>query len=215
MLVQDQAFDVRILLVDFGGGLGEPEARRNVGHDAHAPVIDLAGERLAIRLIDEAQHRGGMGMVDEFMRQEGVQQRLDRRVGRAGVKQVQALHIDHGLVGERIERAELAQRLELHRGQALRLDIGHVPARALDRDHLVLDAEIVLGARLDRGVAPAMQHEQRIAAEQARGVDAEREILGDALLGVGLDRVARAQFVPFALHGPRCSTPRGKTQVSH
>ena len=128
MLVQDQAFDVRILLVDLGGGLGEPEARRNVGHDAHAPVIDLAGERLAIRLIDQAQHRGGMGMVDEFMRQEGVQQRLDRRVGRAGVKQVQALHIDHGLVGERIERAKLAQRLELHRGQALRLDIGHVPA---------------------------------------------------------------------------------------
>ena len=209
MLVQDQAFDVRILLVDFGGGLGEPEARRDVGHDAHAPVIDLAGERLAVRLIDQAQHRGGMGVVDEFMRQEGVQQRLDRRVGRAGVEQVQALHIDHGLVGERIERAKLAQRLELHRGQALRLDIGHVPAGALDRDHLVLDAEIVLGARLDRGVAPAMQHEQRIAAEQARGVDAEREILGDALLGVGLDRVARAEFVPFALHGPRCSTPRG------
>ena len=118
----------RLLLEHFGRGLGEAEARRDVTHDAHAPVIDLARERLAVRLIDEAQHRRGMGMVDEFMRQEGVQQRLDRRVGRAGIEQVQALHIDHGLVGERIERAKLAQRLELHRGQTLRLDIGHVPA---------------------------------------------------------------------------------------
>ena len=73
----------------------------------HAPVIDLARERLAIRLIDKRQHRGGMGVVDEFVRQEGVQQRLDRRVGRASIEQVQALHVDHGLVGERIERASL------------------------------------------------------------------------------------------------------------
>jgi hypothetical protein len=128
VLVQDQTFDARVLLVDFGCRLGEPEARRDIGHDAHAPVIDLASERLAVRLIDEAQHRGGVGMVDEFMRQEGVQQRLDRGVRRASVKQVEALHIDHDLVGERIARAEFAERLELHGGQALRLDIGHVPA---------------------------------------------------------------------------------------
>ena len=104
VLVQDQAFDVRVLLVDLGRGLGEAEARRDIGHDAHAPVIDLAGERLAVRLIDEAQHRGGMGMIDEFMRQEGVQQRLDRRVRRAGIKQIEALDVDHCLV-VRVHRA--------------------------------------------------------------------------------------------------------------
>ena len=98
VLVQDQAFDVRVLLVDFGRGLGEAEARRDVGHDTHAPVIDFAGERLAVGLIDKAQHRGGMGMVDEFVRQEGVQQRLDRRVRRSGIEQIEALHIDHRLV---------------------------------------------------------------------------------------------------------------------
>jgi len=30
----------------------------------------------------------------------------------------------------------------------------------------MLDTEVVLGARLDRGVAPAVQHEQRVAAEE-------------------------------------------------
>ncbi len=153
-----------------------------------------------------------MGMVDEFMRQEGVQQRLDRRVGRGGIEQVQPLHIDHGLVGQRLERAKLPKRLKLHRGQAPRLDIGHVGARALDADDLVLLAEIVVRPRLDRGVAAAMQHEQRIAAEQARGVDAEREVLADAVLGVGLDRLPRGFIVPLALHGARCSTLAGETQ---
>ena len=212
VLVQDQALDPLVLLEHFSRGLGKPEARRDVTHDAHAPVIDLAGKRLAVGLIDDREHRRGMGVVDEFVRQEGVQQRLDRRVWRRRIEQVQALHIDHGLVGERVERAKLPQRLELHRGQALRLDIGHVPAGALDRDHLMLNPEIVLGAGLDRGVAAAMQHEQRVAAEEPRGVDAEREILAHALLGIGLDGVERADVIPSALHGSRCSTPRGKTQ---
>ena len=41
-----------------------------------------------------------MGVVDEFVRQEGVQQRLDRRVGRVGIEQVRALQRDHVLVGQ-------------------------------------------------------------------------------------------------------------------
>ena len=77
VLVQDQALDVRLLLEHFGGGLGEPEARRDIAHDAHAAVIDLARQGLAVGLIDQGEHGGGMGMVDEFMRQEGMQQRLD------------------------------------------------------------------------------------------------------------------------------------------
>ena len=86
-------------------------------------------------------------------------------------------------------------------------------ARALDRDHLMLEAEIVGGARLHRGVAAAMQHEQRVAAKQPRGVDAKRKVLANALGPISLDGVERPQFVPFTLHGPRCFTPRDKTQV--
>ena len=133
-----------------------------------------------------------------------MQQRLDRRVGRAGIEQVQALHIDHRLVGQRVERAKFAQRLELHRRQTGWLDIGHVGARALDANDLVLKAEIVSPPRLHRRVAAAMQHEQRIAPQQPRGVDPKRDVFAYALLGVGLDRLARGFVVPLALHGPRC-----------
>ena len=83
MLVQDQALDVGLGLVDLRGQLGEPEARDDVGHEAHAAVVDLLDQLLAVRLVDQAQHRGGMRVVDEVVRQEGVQQRLHRRVGRA------------------------------------------------------------------------------------------------------------------------------------
>ena len=82
VLVQDQAFGFRVLLEHIRRRLGQTEARRDIGHDPHAPVIDLARERLAVGLIDQAEHRSSMGMVHEFVRQEGMQQRLDRRIGR-------------------------------------------------------------------------------------------------------------------------------------
>ena len=73
-----------------------------------------------------------MGVVDEFVRQEGMQQRLDRGVGRGGIEQVQPLHVDHRLVGQRLERAQLSERFELHHRQAPRLDVGHThPASVL------------------------------------------------------------------------------------
>ena len=128
VLVQDQAFGLRVLLEHGGSRLGEAEARRDVRHDPHAPVVDLARQGLAVRLIDQRQHGGGMGVVDEFVRQEGMQQRLDRGVGRGGIEQVQPLHVDHRLVGQRLERAELLERFELHHRQAPRLDVGHVGA---------------------------------------------------------------------------------------
>ena len=192
---------MRVLIEDLGRRLGEPEARREIRHDAHAPLIDLARQRLAVRLIDQREHGRGMGMIDELMGHEGVQQRLDRWVGRARLKQVQTLHVDHGFVAERAQRAKAPQRLELHRRHALRFDIGHVPARALDRDDLVLLAEIVARPRLHRSVAAAMQHEQRIAAQEARGIDAERDVLADALGAIGLDRFRRFIVIPLAFHG--------------
>ena len=74
--------------------------------------------------------------------------------------------------------------------------------------------EIVARSRLDRGVAAAMQHEQRIAAKQPRGVDSKSDVLADALLGVGLDHFARGTIVPLALHGARCGKFRTFRQVS-
>ena len=66
------------------------------------------------------------------MRQEGMQQCLDRRVGGGGVHQIGALQRHHVLVAESIKVARLEQGLELDGGQALRFDDRHVPAAALD-----------------------------------------------------------------------------------
>ena len=82
-----------------------------------------------------------MRVVDEFVRQEGVQQRLDRRVGRGGIDQVGALQRHHVLVGEAVQLARLEQRAQLHRRQALRLDDAHVPAAALDAEHVPFVAD--------------------------------------------------------------------------
>ncbi len=49
-----------------------------------------------------------------------------------------------------------------------------------------------------------MQHEQRIAAEQPRGVDAEREILADALGAIGGDHLVGGAVIPLAFHGACC-----------
>ncbi len=154
-----------------------------------------------------------MGVIHEFVRQEGVQQGLDRRVGRGRVEQIQPLHIDHRLIGQRIERAKLLQRIELHRRQAPRLNIGHVGSGAFDRDHLMLLPEIVRGPRLHRGVAAAMQDEERIAPQEARGVDPERDVLANTLGGIGLDHLARGAVVPLAFHGARCCKFRLLSQV--
>ena len=66
-------------------------------------------------------------------------------------------------------------------GKPGRFDAAHVPARALDADHLHILAQHVLHHRLDGGVAAAMQHQARIAAQKARGIGAHRQIGIDAL----------------------------------
>src|SRR5262245_17490142 len=48
-----------------------------------------------------------------------------------------------------------------------------------------------------------MQHEQRIAAEQARGVDPERDVEADALRSIGADQLLGRCIVPLAFHGAR------------
>ncbi len=102
-----------------------------------------------------------MRVVDELVRQEGVQQRLDRRVRRRRIDQVGALHAHHVFVGQRVARAQLAQRLEPHRRQAGGLDRAHVPAGALHAQHVDVVAVEIGNARLHRGVAAAVQDELR------------------------------------------------------
>ena len=178
VLVEDQPFHAGPGVVDLGRQLGEAEAGDRVGHEPHGAVVDLGHQLLAVGLIHQAQDGRRVGMVDELVREEGVQQRLDGGVGRARIQEVHALEVDHVLVGERLEAAQPAERLQLHGRQPGGLDGAHVPPRALDAQHLVRLAQEVRHPGLDRGVAAAVQDQQRVGAEEARGVGAQCQVLG-------------------------------------
>jgi hypothetical protein len=94
-----------------------------------------------------------------------VQQRLDRRIGRARIDQRVAQHERHVLVGKAVVRAQLVQPVEPQRRQARLVEGGHVAAGSLHADDLGHLAKEVGGQRLDRGVAAAVKHQPGLAAQ--------------------------------------------------
>ena len=117
-----------------------------------------------------------MGVIDEALGDEGMEQRLDRRVGRQRIEQIGALRPYHLFVGHGVAREQHAQLGEPHRREPGRLDHRHVGAGALDAEHVDLAPHQVRQAQFHRGVAAAVQHQAGIAAEQARGIDAQGEV---------------------------------------
>ena len=168
---------------DFGRRLGEVEARHDVGHEA---------QRLAEHL------RGRSARCPPGRRWPGSRSNAcGRRICAAGRRAAASRPTDWARTGSiRLARCSatmsssesfvslraLSSGAELDRRQALRLDDAHVPAAALDAEHVPFVADEIGGLGLDRGVAAAMQHEARIAAEQPRRVDAQRQVAADALL---------------------------------
>ena len=171
VLVEDQPFHLRILFEHLGGFFGEPEAWHDVRHEAEPAAEHLNAQRGRVRLVDQAEHRGGVGVIDVFRRHECVQQHLDRRRGRLRIDQIGARHSRHLVVGKLFARAQGAQRLDPHGGEAGGLDRTHVGAGALDAQHRDLLAGEVARFGLQRAVAAAMQHQSGVAAEQASGIN--------------------------------------------
>jgi hypothetical protein len=167
-----------------------------------ALAVERGEDLLAVGLIGQRQDRVRVRMVDEASRKEGVQKRLDAGVRGGGVEQVRAKLVDHRLVRHRVERAQLAQRLELHRRVTVGLDRRQVAPRALDVEHRDLLAEGGPHRGLDRRVAAAMQDERRVAPDEARRVRAKGQELRDARsevlhhLRCGLDVVAVIHGAP-------------------
>ena len=192
---EHQPLGRRVALVDLGRQLGEREAGHDVRHDRPARAEGLAHHRLhrVARLVGHHQRDVGVRVVDEAMRQEGVEQRLDRGIRRARVEEVRAELVHHFLVRQLAERAQLAQVRQVHRREAGRLDRVEVPAAALDEQRLHPLADQRRHRPLERGVAAAVQHEIGIAADQPRGVDAQRQVLAPAR------REARDELGGFAV----------------
>ena len=148
VLVENEAQCPLCCLEHFGRLLGKREARHDVRNDPHAAVISVGAERFPVRLINQAQHRGGMSMVNEPAGHKGVQQRFDGRIGRHWVDQIGALDRDHLFIRQCVARAHPTQRLEPHGRQPGRLDLTHVPARAFDAQNVDVIAHEVRDAQL-------------------------------------------------------------------
>jgi hypothetical protein len=146
-----------------------------------------------------------MGVVDEFVRDERVQQGLDRRVRSRRLDQIGALQPHHFLVGKRFSCTKFQQRCKPHRWQTRGLDRAHIPARAFDAENVNSIAVEIGDARLHRSVAATVQNQTRILTQQTRGIDPERQIAaevciaGDRPIGVAIDPGALHQFCSFVI----------------
>ena len=166
VLVEDQPLGRRIFLEHIGCFLRERKARHDVGHEAKTVTEGLLTQGFAVRLVDQAQDRSGMCMIDELLRQERVQERFDRRVGRLRIDQRGTLRAHHLCVEQGHTSATDAGLLP-HRRHSRGLDVCHVPAGTLDAENIRIVADQILNPRLYRGVAAAVQDKRGIAAKQA------------------------------------------------
>ena len=139
-----------------------------------------------------------MGVVDELVWNECVQQRFDRRIWRGRIDQVGALQAHHLFVGKFFARAKFFERRKPDRRQPRGFDRAHVPAGALDAKHVDGVAVEIGDARLHRGVATAVQHQARVLAKQTRGINPERQIAAEVF--VSCDRRVGVAIIPGALH---------------
>ena len=62
--------------------LRQTKSGHQIRHVRQPAAKNLRAFLFAVRLVDDAEHRRGVGVVDERMRQKRVQHDLDRRIGR-------------------------------------------------------------------------------------------------------------------------------------
>ena len=120
-------------LENFDRLLGEAKARHEIRHEGQPAAEHIGAFFFAVRLVDQAEHRGRVGMVDEFVRQEGVQHHLDGWIWRRRIDQVGALDGDQVFVADGVEHAQLAHRAKPHGDEAIRSDRRHVGRRRILR----------------------------------------------------------------------------------
>ena len=202
VLQQNHAVHVRRCVVDGSAALREAEARHDIRYQPHAAPERLAAQLRPVRLIDEAQHRGRVRMVDELVRKKRVQQRFHRGIRCHGIDQAGAHEAHHFCVRQCVETPHEAQCLEPYRGKAGGFNRRHVPTGPFDAEHRDLGAHEVGNGGLHRGIAAAMQDEARIAAEQSRRIDAQREVTANALPGVAVHHVPCIVVGPSTEHAP-------------
>ena len=194
---QDQPLDRGILIEHIRRRAAQVKTGLEERHHAHSVAEYLADHGARIRQVCQRDHRGCVGMVDETVRQEGMQQAFDRRIGAGGVEHGAAQRVHHVRVFQPVQPAQRPHRVKPQAGHAGRSDCRQVMTRALNVQHVAPGTEQVRPHYLDRGIAAAMQHQVRVRPDQPRGIYLQRQStvsLGFAGLG---DEICRLGVYPF------------------
>ena len=134
-----------------------------------------------------------VGVDDRAGGEEAVQKRLDRGAHARRLLQRVGEIAHHLLVAHLVAAEERRDVVHPYAREVLLLDGLEVGAAPLHPEHRDVTAAVVALAGLDRGVAPAPDHQRGFGADQAGGVDEKVEAV--ELIGLG--------FVPARTHaGP-------------
>ncbi len=161
---------------NLGAYAGQVEARHRVGNDDHAVPVYLANALLTIGRIGYRHDGVGVGVVHVLVGKDGVQDSLDRRRGRGGVGHVGPQLVDHLWIRQLLEPGERQHVPHAHRGKTALFDGLEVPAAAFHIENILGLAKDVVLRDLDGRVAAAVQHQLGITTQEARAVDALREV---------------------------------------
>jgi len=131
----------------------------------------LQGHRAAFGVVGERADRVCMHMIDVPKRQEGVQQRLDRRPPRCGIEQRTGDQIGHLLITHFPTITQSDELSQPQPGIVVCHGPPHIRTRALDPHHLLLAAEMIDDHPLGRRVAASIDHEGWISADPIRSLN--------------------------------------------
>ena len=158
---------------------GQDKAGHHVRQD-QAVGADILHDGFPLRIIRKGNHRIGMGMIDEFGGNDGVQDSLHRRRRGGRVQHERAQLPRHFLVGQCLQVGQTFRFVESQRGKTRLLDGFQIPPAALDIQHFHVASQKILDNGLDRRIAPSVHYQVFVRSQQARGVDAQRQIVTGA-----------------------------------
>ena len=169
----------------------QPEAGTPVGHP-HGLLAEQVLDHLAAALgVGQADDRVRVGVNHRLRVEEAVEERLDRRPGRARLLEAAREVVDHLLVAHVVALEEREHLGEAHAGKVPARHALEVRPAALDPQDPDRPAEEVGLGELDRRVSPAPDRERRLGADPARDL---HELVDEIEPAHGLVLVA-------ALHG--------------
>jgi hypothetical protein len=128
-----------------------------------------------------------------------MQEGFDGGRRRTGVEETDAELVHHLLVAQLVEPTEASQLREIDGRETGRLDAVQIPPAAFHEEGLDLLPDQGRDRALERRVAAAVHDEIRVATDQPRGVDAQRELLAPARREA-LDEFRGLPVGPAALH---------------